>query len=65
MRTSCLQLLNELCADESGQTMAEYGLMAAVLGVAMLAGVAALQSETGSVLGATAAGWTGIAQSPP
>lgn len=64
-RVPCLTLLLDVLRDDRGQTMAEYGILAAVLGVSMIAGVAVLQSETGSILGANAAGWTGVAMNPP
>ncbi len=46
-----------LLDDEGGQTMAEYGLVAAVFGVIMIAAVAVLQGNSGSVLSASASGW--------
>jgi Flp pilus assembly pilin Flp len=54
-----------LLRDERGNTLAEYGLVAAVLGVSMLAGVAALQNGTGQVLNGSANGWLNLALTPP
>ncbi|MDB5095109.1 MAG: hypothetical protein JWO85_3210 [Candidatus Eremiobacteraeota bacterium] len=60
-----LGFVHALLDDERGQTMAEYGLVAAVFGVIMIAAVAVLQGNSGSVLSTSANGWVGVAQSPP
>lgn len=65
MQRRWLTQLGMLLADESGQTMAEYGLVAAVLGVAMIGACAMLQSESGQVLNGDANGFVSLAQSPP
>lgn len=45
--------------------MAEYGLVAAVLGIAMIGACAMLQSESGHVLNGDANGFVSLAQNPP
>ena len=65
MRSRWLRDIAELLADESGSTMAEYGLVAAVLGIAMIGACAMLQSEGGQVLNGDANGFVSLAQNPP
>lgn len=60
-----MTLVLHLLRDDSGQTIAEYGIIAAVLGLMMLIGIGALQSNAGSVLGTSSGGWVNLALNPP
>ena len=51
--------------DDRATTLAEYALMSAIIGLAMLAGVAVLRSHAGGELSATANGWLSVALTPP
>lgn len=46
-------LLRKLCADQKGATAIEYGLIAALLGVAIMTGLSALGGGSGGM-------WTDI-----
>jgi Flp pilus assembly pilin Flp len=51
--------------DDRGSTLAEYAMLSATLGLAMLAGVALLRTNAGNELTAIANGWLSVAQAPP
>lgn len=57
--------LRDALRDERGAALAEYALIAASVGISMIAGVALLQTESGSALSNNAAGWKTVAISPP
>lgn len=65
MRSEWRRSFLALLRDERGNTLAEYGLVAAVLGVTMIAGVAVLENGTGQVLNGSANGWMNVALTPP
>lgn len=65
MRSVWVETVASLLADDSGQTMAEYGLVAAVLGVMMIAAVGMVTTESGGLLTGTANGLVNVAQNPP
>lgn len=49
-----IKLLKEFSADESGATAIEYGLIAALVGVAIIAGASSLARDNDSA-------WNGLA----
>lgn len=55
----------ELVADESGGSMVEYGVIAALLAAPSLAILAAIANKCGATLSTTASGLTSIAQTNP
>ena len=65
MRSAWFKTLTRLLADDAGQTMAEYGLVAAVLGSVMIFAVAMMQTESGQILTGSASGLVNVAQNPP
>jgi Flp pilus assembly pilin Flp len=65
MRRSILHQLAAVLGDERGTALAEYALISATLGVAMVSGVAVLQANSGRELSATASGWISVALTPP
>ena len=65
MNRSTLATLLAVLRDERGTSLAEYALISATLGLAMLSGVAALQTYSGRELSATAGGWLSVALTPP
>jgi Flp pilus assembly pilin Flp len=65
VRIAVVRALNGVLADDAGNALAEYALLAAILGIAMIAGVGAMQVAGGTELNTTAAGWQNLAQSPP
>jgi Flp pilus assembly pilin Flp len=58
-------LARSLLEDCEGSSLAEYALLAAFLGVAMIAGTALVQSNAGAVLTANDAGWQATAVATP
>lgn len=50
-----IKLLKEFSADESGATAIEYGLIAALVGVAIIAGASGLARDNDSA-------WNGLAE---
>ena len=65
MRGFALKAIVAVLRDERGTTLAEYALISATIGTAMLAGVAVLRSHAGGELSATANGWLSVALTPP
>jgi Flp pilus assembly pilin Flp len=60
-----VSLARSLLADCEGASLAEYALLAATLGVAMLAGTALIQTNAGAVLNANGTGWQAAAVATP
>jgi Flp pilus assembly pilin Flp len=54
-----------LLVDCEGSSLAEYALLAAALGLAMIAGTAAIQTNAGAFLNANDAGWQATAVAVP
>lgn len=57
--------MRALLADESGTTMAEYGMIAAGIAVPFIVGALAIVSTAGSTLSSTTAGMQAVGINPP
>jgi Flp pilus assembly pilin Flp len=64
MRRWKAELRSTLC-DQSGATLAEYAVIAAALGVLMLAALKLIQTETGTQLTTAGNGLTALGVNPP
>ncbi|MDB5094416.1 MAG: hypothetical protein JWO85_2517 [Candidatus Eremiobacteraeota bacterium] len=60
-----LAVVRALLVDSEGSTLAEYALLAAGLGLAMIAGTAAIQTNAAAFLNANDAGWQATAVAVP
>lgn len=54
-----------MLADETGTTMAEYGMIAAGIAVPFIAGALAIVNTAGTTLSATTAGMQAAGVNPP
>jgi Flp pilus assembly pilin Flp len=60
-----LAVARAVLVDCEGSSLAEYALLAATLGLAMIAGTAAVQTNAGAFLNANDAGWQATAVATP
>ena len=60
-----LAVVRALLVDCEGSSLAEYALLAAMLGVAMIAGAAVVQTNAGALLNANDTGWQAAAVATP
>ena len=57
--------LRAMLSDESGTTMAEYGMIAAGIAVPFIIGALAIVSTAGTTLSSTTAGMQAVGTNPP
>ena len=60
-----IALLRNMLVDESGATLAEYGMIAAGLAVPFIVAALAIMSTASGTLGSTTAGMQNIGVNPP
>lgn len=65
MKRAIIRAVLGTLRDDTGATLAEYALVSVTIGMAMMVGVAVLQTNAGNELTATANGWLSVATTPP